>query len=252
MKNELKKMNFIVFILLLTVNIQAFAFKQEQLRYPRVRQAYAEKGELVNSLLNKHNIRNSSLRLYLRAFKQEQKIEVWAKNSYDEQFVLIKEYDVCGSSGTLGPKRRQGDRQIPEGFYHINRFNPSSNFHLSLGINYPNQSDKILGESGNLGDDIFIHGACVTIGCLPITDDKIKELYVFCVEARNAGQTTIPVTIFPARLTQIKFTILSLKYKNDSDKIPLWQALKKAYDIFNEAKKLPRIEFLSDGRHNVF
>jgi murein L,D-transpeptidase YafK len=243
---------FIFIIILLFAQLStALAVKQEQLKYPRVRQAYAEKGEIINSLLDEHEIRNSSLRLYLRAFKLEKKIEVWAKNSYDEEFVFIKEYDVCATSGILGPKRRQGDGQIPEGFYHINKFNPASNFYLSLGINYPNLSDKILGEAGNLGDDIFIHGACVTIGCLPITDDKIKELYVFCVEAKNAGQITIPITIFPAKLTSMNYKVLLIKHKSDRDKIFLWKSLKKAYDIFNETKKLPRIEFLSDGGHNV-
>ena len=138
---------FIIIIILLFAQLStALAFKQEQLKYPRVRQAYEEKGKIVNILLDEQEIRNNSLRLYLRAFKQEKKIEIWAKNSYDEEFVFIKDYDICATSGVLGPKRRQGDGQIPEGFYHINKFNPASNFYLSLGINYPNASDKILGE----------------------------------------------------------------------------------------------------------
>lgn len=103
-------------------------------------------------------------------------------------FRLIKDYQICSLSGELGPKRQQGDLQVPEGFYWIDRFNPASNFYLSLGINYPNQFDRILGKSGELGGDIFIHGGCVTIGCIPITDDKIKELYLIAVEAKSNGQ----------------------------------------------------------------
>ena len=50
-------------------------------------------------------------------------------------------------SGTTGPKRAEGDYQVPEGFYYINEFNPNSKYHLSLGLNYPNASDKILSDS---------------------------------------------------------------------------------------------------------
>ena len=77
--------------------------------------------------------------------------------------------------GQPWPQATQGDSQVPEGFYHMDRFNPLSNFHLSLGVSYPNQSDRILGASGRLGGDIFIHGDCVTIGCVPITDEGIRE-----------------------------------------------------------------------------
>ena len=176
---------------------------------------------------------------------------MWGKNEVDDHYQLIKDYKVCETSGTLGPKRRQGDAQIPEGFYHIDRFNPSSNFYLSLGINYPNKSDKILGVKNSLGGDIFIHGSCVTIGCLPITDSEIKELYVFCVEARNNGQQKIPVTIFPSELDETTFQELSAEYTSDADKIGLWTDLKKGFDIFNTTKKLPKIGFLSSGRHEV-
>ncbi len=110
--------------------------------------------------------------ILLRAYKQESELELWAKNKKDKQYTLLKTYKICASSGTLGPKRKQGDIQVPEGFYVIDRFNPVSNFYLSLGVSYPNASDKILGVKGALGGDIFIHGNCVTIGCLPISDDK--------------------------------------------------------------------------------
>jgi murein L,D-transpeptidase YafK len=178
-------------------------------------------------------------------------MELWGKNSYDENYKLIKNYDICRTSGKLGPKRKQGDLQIPEGFYHINRFNPYSNFYLSLGINYPNKSDRILGIKNNPGGDIFIHGDCVTIGCLPITNEQIKELYIFCVEARNNGQTKIPVTIFPSMLSETKFKRLTNKYDSDPDKIGLWTDLKKGFDIFNKTKQLPTILFLNSGRHVV-
>ena len=122
---------------------------------------------------------------------------------------------------------------------------------MSLGINYPNPSDRILGSKTNLGGDIFIHGNCVTVGCLPITDDKIMELYIFCIEAKNNGQSKIPVTIFPAKLSQQKYSALLSEYPNDKDKKGLWTDLKKGYDLFNETKTLPTIGFLNSGRYSV-
>ncbi|WP_156152294.1 murein L,D-transpeptidase family protein [Flammeovirga sp. OC4] len=204
------------------------------------------------TLLESKTLDKNSLKIYIRAFKKEGLIELWGKDKHQSKYTLIKSYDVCSSSGEIGPKRQQGDLQVPEGYYHIDRFNPNSNFYLSLGINYPNRSDEILGVKNRLGGDIFIHGNCVTIGCLPITDDQIKELYIFCIEAKNSGQSTIPVTIFPTKLTDENYKQLMDQYKGSSDKVGLWEDLKKGYDIFNKSKSLPSIAFLSSGRHKVY
>jgi murein L,D-transpeptidase YafK len=238
-------------LILILCSFQSDSFKERQLKYSRVRQAYKDKEENMTSLLHDKQIDKNRLKVYLRAFKSEKQIELWGKNDTDTKYSLIKTYEICRTSGRLGPKRKQGDLQIPEGFYYINRFNPYSNFYLSLGINYPNKSDRILGNKSNLGGDIFIHGACVTIGCLPITDDQIKELYILCVEARNNGQSSIPVVIYPSKLSDTEFKRLTDKYSSDSDKVGLWTDLKKGYDIFNKTKQLPSIGFLNTGRHNV-
>ena len=95
--------------------------------------------------------------------------------------------------GQLGPKRHTGDYQVPEGFYEIYRFNPRNNFHLSLGLNYPNTADRALGEPAP-GSDIFIHGGAVTMGYLPIIDAGIEEVYLLTVMARAAGY---PGSYFP-------------------------------------------------------
>lgn len=251
LKYQWNKKFIYLFLVLTMSSFNSDSFKSDQLRYPRVRQAYKEKEDGMLSILQENKINRDKLIIYLRAFKKEKKLELWAKNKSDELFKHIKTYDVCRTCGKLGPKRKEGDRQIPEGFYHINIFNPYSQFYLSLGLNYPNKSDRILGEKGRLGGDIFIHGDCVTIGCLPITNEHIKELYIFCVEARNNGQSKIPVTIFPAILTDQKLAQLKEQNINNSDKVDLWTDLKKGYDIFNETKKLPTIGFLNSGRHSV-
>ena len=239
------------FAFILFCSYQAESFKETQRKYPRVREAFSAKESLMLDLLRENYIDRDRVEVYLRAFKSEKQVELWAKNLSDSEFKLLKTYDICQISGKPGPKRKRGDMQIPEGFYHIDKFNPYSNFYLSLGINYPNKSDRILGDRANPGGDIFIHGACVTIGCIPITDDRIKELYIFCIEARNNGQTKIPVTIFPSRLTDEEFDRISEEYSSYPDITGLWCDLKKGFDSFNETKQLPSITFLDTGRHSI-
>ncbi len=189
---------FALFLALCLISFTVGDFKTDQLRYSRVRTAFAEKEKHLNEILSQKGLSTSQLQLAIFAYKNEKKVEVWATNTNEYQ--LIKTYDFCSTSGSLGPKRQQGDMQIPEGLYHIDRFNPASNFYLSLGINYPNSSDRMR-ANGNAGGDIFIHGDCVTIGCIPITDDKIKELYALCVLAKDQGQNHIPVNIFPFKMS---------------------------------------------------
>ncbi len=226
-------------------------FKTDQLKYTRVIAAYNEKEDSIKINLQKNSINISEMEIYIRIFKLDEILELWAKNKIDTTYKLIEKYNICSLSGDIGPKRRQGDRQIPEGFYHIDKFNPWSSFYLSLKINYPNNSDKILGIENHLGGDIFIHGSCVTIGCIPITDDKIKELYIYCLEAKNNGQSRIPVRIYPTKLTNSNLEEIENEYSYDSDRLNLWSDLKKAYDYFEISNKLPTITFLSNGRHRI-
>ena len=200
----------------------------------RVKNAYQEKEQLVKSYFKSKGISFSGYHLFIRAFKLDQKLEVWVKETGTEKYQLLHTYDICASSGTVGPKRKEGDLQVPEGVYHINHFNPQSNFHLSLGINYPNSSDKILSDKNAPGSAIYIHGNCVTIGCIPITDDKIKELYILAVEARNNGQTKIPIHIFPTRLDDAG--LRHLKNEFGTKHIPFWENLQIVYKAFEETK----------------
>lgn len=90
-------------------------------------------------------------------------------------FALLHAYPLAATSGQFGPKRHTGDYQVPEDFYEIDRFNPQSNFHLSLGLDYSNTVDRTSGEP-TLGSDIFIRGGAVTVGWLLITDAGIEEV----------------------------------------------------------------------------
>lgn len=192
--------------------------------------------------------------LYIRSFKFDSQLEVWVRNSTKEPFKLFKTYKVCALAGTLGPKRLEGDYQVPEGFYYINEFNPQSNYYLSLGLNYPNQSDKILSDSLRPGGDIYIHGSCVTVGCIPLTDEYIDELYILAAYAKNAGQDYIPVHIFPIRYSNPRSVeYLNAIAKNDPSLKRFAENLKNVYQHFELTKKLPVImtnklgEYVYDG-----
>jgi len=171
-------------------------------------------------------------------------LEVWLRDRSKTKYILFKTYDICANSGDLGPKRKEGDHQVPEGFYKIDLFNGKSDYYLSMKINYPNSSDVLLKEAPNAGNAIMIHGDCVTIGCIPITDDKIKELYVLCLEARNRNNP-IYIDIFPIRFTQENIKMLESKYPKS--KLSFWRTLKPGYDYFEDNHWLPKINVDSRG-----
>ena len=225
-------------------------FRLQQQKSPRVKGAYEEKEKLVKELFSAKGMELGSTDIFIRAFKQEAQLEIWAKKHTENVFKLIKTYEICASSGVLGPKRKQGDSQVPEGFYEIDRFNPSSNFYLSLGLNYPNRSDKILGNKANYGGDIFIHGNCVTIGCMPLTDDKIKEVYLMAVEARSGGQQKIHVHVFPCRMNATGMKSLETQFSDKTSLIAFWKNIRIGYDFFEEKHSLPTVSVLSSGEYS--
>ncbi len=238
-------------ILLFNSENNSTSYREGQMVHTRVREAYASKEKLVLKTLADHSISRDSLQIYLRGFKTEKKVELWAKNSSDSVYLLLKEFDICEISGTIGPKRRLHDLQVPEGFYHITHLNPYSKYYLSMKVNYPNASDSIRGVQGSLGHLIYIHGGCASSGCISITDAKIQELVVYCIEAYNSGQKEIQVTLFPSQLNDSNYAGLTTRYRKDLDKISLWADLKKSYDLFDSTKMVPMVKFLPDGTHQV-
>ena len=230
--------------LLITTGVLGQTFKATQQKASRVKAAYAEKWDELKSDIKKKGIKEN-FELFMRVFKEDKLVEVWLKSAGEAEYNLFKTYAICASSGELGPKRQQGDGQVPEGFYTVAVFNPYSSYHLSLGINYPNASDKIIGK-GNLGGDIMIHGSCVTIGCMPLTDTYIKEVYVLCVEARNNGQQTIPVHIFPTKMDAKGIAFLSV---TNSKQLDFWKNIKIGYDYFEQKRQLPKFSVDKTGKY---
>jgi murein L,D-transpeptidase YafK len=230
------------------------SFIDYQRNFPRPGEALKRKEDTLQKQFVAKGLTWPAKYIYLRSFKYDSQLEVWVKNDLKDPFQLFKTYKVCALAGSLGPKRMEGDYQVPEGFYYIDEFNPNSNYYLSLGINYPNVSDRILSDSLRPGDGIYIHGSCVTVGCIPITDQQIDEVYILAAMAKDQGQDYIPVHIFPIRFNvQKSVNFLDNLTKDDAALRKFASRMEDAFDYFNKYKQLPIVmigekgEYIIDG-----
>lgn len=188
--------------------------------------------------------------VYIRSFKYDSQLEVWVKANQQDRYKLFKTYKICAMAGTLGPKRMRGDYQVPEGFYYINEFNPRSEYHLSLGLNYPNASDRLLSDSTQPGGEIFIHGSCVTTGCIPITDGQIEELYILCSYAKDMGEDFIPVHIFPVNFNNARSVDYLNKYlQTFSEYTPFAKSMRSAFYYFEKYREVPFVMVNGKGEY---
>jgi len=114
---------------------------------------------------------------------------------------ILRDFDIDLGFAPVGDKKVEGDGKTPEGRYRIDRRNPNSAFHLSLGISYPNTRDvaeaRALGQSP--GGDIFIHGETTgprrgtenwTAGCIAVTNREMEDVYAMV-------RIGTPIDIFP-------------------------------------------------------
>jgi murein L,D-transpeptidase YafK len=180
--------------------------------------------------------------VYIRVFKEESELEVW-KARTNGRYALIKTFPVCNWGGTLGPKREMGDSMSPEGFYSVTtgRMNPDSKYHLAFNIGYPNALDRALGRTGSY---IMVHGDCRSVGCFAMSDAQIEEIYAFVRDALAAGETSIPIHIFPFRMTAA-----NMRRHADNPARGTWGPLKQAYDDFARTREPPEIAMC--GKHYV-
>jgi murein L,D-transpeptidase YafK len=186
--------------------------------------------------------------LFLRAFKHEGEIEAWGAGD-GQPMKLIKTWPLTARSGVLGPKRREGDRQIPEGCYRVIIFNPQSNFHLSMGLDYPNAADRVHSDPEKPGYDIYIHGNNISIGCLAIGDDMIEELYLLAVDFRNAHKKDpIPVHIFPVRMQGAEWDELRASHPQH---LNFWGELEPIYKAFEESRRVPSVKVDANGTYAI-
>src|SRR3954471_4191314 len=179
--------------------------------------------------------------ILIRTYKKEAELEVW-KKARSGRFVLIKTFPICRWSGQLGPKRRQGDRQTPEGFYAVTpgQMNPNSSYYLSFDIGYPNAYDR---AQGGTGAHLMVHGTCSSAGCYAMTDAQIAEIYAIAREAFAGGQPAFQFQAYPFRMTAENM----VKHRSDSN-IAFWQNLKEGSDRFEATREEPQVAVAS-GRY---
>ena len=184
----------------------------------------------------REELRRANLRLgapaFVRIFKQERQLEVWLEQT-SGRFGLFKTYPICNFSGALGPKRRSGDLQSPEGFYFVtpDRLNPWSKFHLSFDLGYPNAYERLLKRTGSA---LMVHGSCVSIGCYAMTDRGIEEIYTILEAALRQGQPFLRVHAFPFRMTAA-----NMRRHEGSNWIDFWRNLEEGYEYFESHGRPP-------------
>ncbi|WP_245257403.1 L,D-transpeptidase family protein [Methylocapsa acidiphila] len=179
----------------------------------------------------------------IRAYKKESELEIW-KMKADGRYALLKTYPMCRWSGQLGPKAREGDRQVPEGFYSVTpaQMNPNSAYYLSFNVGYPNAYDRALGHDGG---SIMVHGICSSAGCFSMTDPQIGEIYAIVREGFAGGQRAVQMQSYPFRMTAENLA----KYRLDPN-IGFWKQLKEGSDNFEVTQQDVAVGVC--GKHYVF
>lgn len=217
----------------------------------RVAKARARCGAEVKRACRAAGVSYPPNELYLRAFKKEGILECWARGKRGGPYKLVKSYAIRAGSGVPGPKRREGDLQVPEGFYHIDLFNPESSFHLSMRVDYPNASDRILSDPERPGFDIYLHGGSASVGCVALGDDPIEEAYLLALDASRSGRP-IPIHLFPARMSGPEWEkFRASEIAERPELAAFWASLEPAYLSFERTRTLPAIEVAPDGRYVV-
>jgi murein L,D-transpeptidase YafK len=175
----------------------------------------------------------------LRIFKQESVLELWKQRG--DSYVLVATFDICKFSGELGPKKREGDRQAPEGFYEVlpHQMNPGSREWLSFDTGYPNQFDRY---HHRYGSALMVHGGCSSIGCYAIKDGPMQDLYAVMRDAFAAGQRSMQLQIYPKRMT--------FAADLSGEHADFWQQLKAGYDLFERTRQPLNVSVV-DGRYLV-
>ncbi|MDH4983529.1 murein L,D-transpeptidase family protein [Hyphomicrobium sp. D-2] len=180
--------------------------------------------------------------IFIRIFKRDFELEVWMNRN--GRYELFETYPVCMWSGGLGPKKREGDKQAPEGFYTVEptSLNPNSKYHLSFNLGYPNAFDRSHGRTGSF---LMVHGDCRSIGCYAMTNRVIDEIWSLLTSAFSAGQKHVQVQAFPFRMTE---TNMSLHASNPNN--GFWRQLKVGHDAFLR-DGVPPIVSVCDGRYAI-
>ena len=220
----------------------------QQARYGRVQEARRLQGKAIDALFAGAGVEYPAA-VMLQAFKQEEELELWAESRATGRWVKVARYPIAAASGDLGPKRRRWDRQVPEGFYRVDGFNGASRYHLSLHVDYPNASDRILGNRRHPGNNIFIHGDEVSSGCIAIGDRAIEQLYLVALDAAAGGHEVL-VQIFPCRFSspscERRLAALSRRKPRLAE---FWANLREGFEAFGRADAPSAVAVDASGRY---
>ena len=195
--------------------------------------AMAPLSERTIALISEKNMDKQSP-ILVRVFKEEAELEVW-KQTRDGQYALLKTYPICKWSGDLGPKKKEGDRQAPEGFYAITPglMNPNSNYYLAFNTGFPNAYDRAHNYTGS---ELMVHGDCSSRGCYAMTDEQIQEIYALARDSFFGGQKSFQFEAFPFRMTALNMA----KHRNNPN-FAFWKMLKEGYDNFEATRQAPQV-----------
>jgi murein L,D-transpeptidase YafK len=173
--------------------------------------------------------------IFVRIYKESSEMEIW-KQRTDGQYALLETYPICKWSGALGPKKAEGDRQAPEGFYTVTpaQMNPKSNYYLSFNIGYPNAYDRSLGRTGS---NLMVHGACSSAGCYSMTDEEAGEIFALARDSFLGGQRAFQIQALPFRMT-----VDNLAKHSDDPNMPFWKMLKVGADSFDLTRRPPKVD----------
>lgn len=220
-------------------------------RAPRWPRAVLAQRAALPALFRRAGLAYPPHRALIRVLKRERELELWAAGPKGTRYRRVKTYRVCAASGVLGPKRRLGDLQVPEGFYTVVSFNPWSRYHAALVLDYPNRADRIRAGRHNPGNSILIHGKCVSIGCVALEDEDAAELFLAAHDAARRGRQRVPVQIFPARLDAAGLGALRREYASRPELLELWTQLQGAYLQLEGKGTVPAIRVDRRGRYLV-
>ena len=198
----------------------------------RVTEVRQRRAADVRALVEKAGLHYPPEAMYVRVFKRERQVEVWARDA-KKPMVLVTTFAICAASGDEGPKRVEGDLQVPEGFYELVQFNATSAYHLSMKVNYPNASDRVRSDAKHPGSLIYMHGSCASIGCIAIENEPIEVVYLLALDVK---QRQLPIHIFPFRLSDE-----NVKAAADAPHIGLWKELEPGYAQFEKTREVPRV-----------
>jgi murein L,D-transpeptidase YafK len=209
-------------------------------------------------LVRKNLLDYEDMDILFVVYKSELEFQVWAKKKFEKSsYTLIKSFPITDPKvAKLGPKSKYGDSLTPEGVYSI-YFYPSfrwSDFHLAFGISYPNRLDHARRFYWNItekaGGDINIHGFCISIGCIPLGNPIMDEVF-FLTRANLQNGADISIMIFPFKFDDED---VNKKHYNEFRTKPrirdFWQSLEDCHKYFKRYEKIP--EFVKNPNNGYY